>query len=102
MAYSKNALAREFFDCGYDQCTDSQKVLIDSRFDQLSRLNPQAVAKAAANEGRSILFTCTECESVHFNIARPLQFSDLWLICCEGCGAIYDLLPSGDAQVHPR
>jgi hypothetical protein len=87
---SKNSLAREFFDCGYDQCTASQKVLIDSRFDQLSRLS------------RPTVFTCTECDSVHFNVARPLPFSDIWKVCCEGCGAIYDLLPSGDVQLHSR
>lgn len=34
---SKNSLAREFFDCGYDGCTASQKVLIDSRYAQLTR-----------------------------------------------------------------
>ena len=35
-------------------------------------------------------------------VARPLKFSDIWLAACEGCGAIYDLLPSGDAQLRSR
>lgn len=34
---SKNAIAREFFDDGYDNLPDSKKALIDARFDQLSR-----------------------------------------------------------------
>jgi hypothetical protein len=33
---SKNAIAREFFDRGYSELTDSQKTLIDARFEQLS------------------------------------------------------------------
>jgi hypothetical protein len=33
-------------------------------------------------------------------VKRPLQFSDTWMACCEGCGAIYDLLPSGDTQTR--
>jgi hypothetical protein len=48
------------------------------------------------------VLTCPECESVHFNVRPPLQFSDIWQICCEGCGAIYNLLPSGEAQLHSR
>lgn len=34
---SKNAIAREFFDRGYSELSDSQKMLIDARFEQLSR-----------------------------------------------------------------
>lgn len=33
---SKNAIAREFFDRGYSEITDSQRALIDARFAQLS------------------------------------------------------------------
>jgi hypothetical protein len=60
----------------------------------------RCTSRRAAAEGRSTVFICTECQSVHFNIARPLQFSDTWMACCEGCGAIYDLLPSGDTQTR--
>lgn len=50
----------------------------------------------------TVLLVCAECDGVHFNVARPRQFSDIWLVCCEGCGAIYDLLPNGETQLHPR
>jgi len=48
--YSKNALAREFFDCGYDQLEPSKKVLIDGRFNDLTRLDPEAVHAEAVRE----------------------------------------------------
>ena len=42
---SKDAIAREFFDCGYAGCTASQKVLIDSRFADLVRHRSEAGGK---------------------------------------------------------
>jgi hypothetical protein len=60
-----------------------------------------AIAKTVLMCGYvAIPVALAECQSVHFNIARPLQFSDTWMACCEGCGAIYDLLPSGDTQTR--
>jgi transcription elongation factor Elf1 len=45
-------------------------------------------------------FTCPECGSVHFNV-RNGDFV-IWLICCEGCGAAYELLPNGTAQLRMK
>jgi hypothetical protein len=42
-------------------------------------------------------FRCVDCESPHFLV----QWNDtrhLWQCCCEGCGNIYNLLPSGTAE----
>lgn len=46
-------------------------------------------------------FTCIDCESVHF-IVRWDQIGHVWMIACEGCGAIYKLIPTGVAEVHMK
>jgi hypothetical protein len=50
----------------------------------------------------STVLTCPECDSVHFNVRWGWESRDiaatLWQICCEGCGAIYNLLP--DKQIE--
>lgn len=51
-------------------------------------------------------FLCPDCESVHFIVRWTREASDTashsWMICCEGCGAIYRLLPNGAAELHMR
>ena len=49
---SKNAIAREFFDCGYTELPDSKKLLIDARFEQLSRKDHE-LHEAAVDEIRN-------------------------------------------------
>jgi hypothetical protein len=47
------------------------------------------------------LFLCVECESIHF-LVRWDQVGHVWTICCEGCGAIYNLQPTGMAEVRRK
>jgi hydrogenase maturation factor HypF (carbamoyltransferase family) len=38
------------------------------------------------------LLLCTDCESPHF-LVRWDRVNYVWIVCCEGCGAIYELVP---------
>lgn len=44
---------------------------------------------------------CVECESVHFNVKWSV-FQHLWQICCEGCGCIHQLIPTGSIQLRRK
>jgi hypothetical protein len=44
------------------------------------------------------LFLCVDCESPHF-LVRWNEASHIWTVACEGCGAIYRLIPTGTAEV---
>lgn len=47
------------------------------------------------------LLLCADCESPHF-LARWDRVNYVWVVCCEGCGAIYELLPMGRTQLRMK
>jgi hypothetical protein len=47
------------------------------------------------------LILCVECESPHF-LVRWDAVKGGWIICCEGCGAIYRLTPDGTAELFMK
>lgn len=44
-----------------------------------------------------MITVCIDCESPHFNV-RWNDETHLWNMACEGCGCVYELLPSGTVQ----
>ena len=46
-------------------------------------------------------FLCPECESPHF-IVRWNDHRHSWMVCCEGCGAIYVLTPTGTTELFMK
>lgn len=47
---------------------------------------------------KQIVFTCVDCESVHFYVCWNHE-EQAWAIGCEGCGNIYLLDSNGTAQL---
>jgi hydrogenase maturation factor HypF (carbamoyltransferase family) len=47
------------------------------------------------------LLLCTDCESPHF-LVRWDRVNYVWIVCCEGCGAIYELVPMGRVQLRMK
>jgi hypothetical protein len=47
------------------------------------------------------LILCVDCESPHFLVRWDVG-KGLWMIACEGCGAIYSLTPDGTAELFMK
>jgi hypothetical protein len=47
------------------------------------------------------LLICAHCESLHF-LVRWDAINSVWVVCCEGCGAIYQLTGGGTAELRMK
>jgi hypothetical protein len=47
------------------------------------------------------LLLCADCESPHF-LVRWDAINSVWVVCCEGCGAIYQLTGGGTAELRMK